>query len=86
MLRIYFNTPVPHNQRDNVIRAFKSLGFKFERVIQNGEHSIIRFYGRFPTCRSPSNVDIKIDDCALSVIKDSFDFDLCEITFKFERK
>ena len=48
MFKITFNTPVPYEQRDKVIRGLKALGLSYERIYQNGTYSLHRFYGRLP--------------------------------------
>lgn len=60
-LKLNFNTPVPKNQRDKTIKALKDLGFSYNRIIQSGEYSLHRFYGRLPC--GITDVDIKSISC-----------------------
>ena len=85
-LKLNFNTPCPHNQRDRVIKAFRDLGLSYERVYQSGVYSLHRFYGRLPTITGSSDVDIK----SISVENGSFleslkDVDFIEIYVNIER-
>lgn len=85
MVKINFNTAFPHNQRDVFIHAFRDLGFKYERIIQNGEFSLFRFFGSLPTNDSKTNIDIivsndtDIDNFKQMLVKD------VEIYCMFER-
>lgn len=63
MLKINFNTPFPHNQRDKFIHGFRELGFSSERIIQSGECSLFRFFGKLPSSENcKTNVDIMLCD------------------------
>lgn len=59
-LKLNFNTPVPHNQRDHIIKIFRDLGLSYERIYQDGPFSYHRFYGRLPTVTGSSDLDIDI--------------------------
>lgn len=88
MLKINFNTPLKKNQRDDFIHCMKNLGFVYERIIQNGEYSLLRFYGELP--------DISLDNFEFYIVADGkkktdlIKFFLksakCEITIPFERE
>lgn len=47
MLKINFTTPVPNEQIKSLIHSFQSIGFKYDRVFQNGEFTIHKFFGTF---------------------------------------
>lgn len=57
-LKLNFNTPIPHSQRGQTIKAFRDLGLSYERIYQSGEYSLHRFFGRLPTVCGSSDVDI----------------------------
>lgn len=57
-LKLSFDSPVPHNQRDRVIKAFRDLGLSYERIYQSGIYSLHRFYGRLPTSQGSSDVKL----------------------------
>lgn len=85
MVKINFNTPFPHSQRDVFIHAFRDLGFKYERIIQSGEYSLFKFIGILPQSDSKTNIDIMvssdtdIDDFKQLLVKN------VEIFVMFER-
>ena len=55
MLKVYFNTVVPYSERKKVIRAFKDLGFNFDReFVPGSDVSRFIFRGRLPCVRSLS--------------------------------
>ena len=86
MLKINFNTPFPHSQRDVFIHSFRDMGFKYERIIQNGDFSLFRFYGKIP-CEDfrKTNVDIIFgDDVDIDKISSSLVRSI-EIYCMFER-
>ena len=60
MLKINFNTPFPHSQRDKFIHGFRELGFSYRRIIQNGDYSLFCFFGSIPCdeLHKKSNVDV----------------------------
>lgn len=63
MLKINFNTPFPHSQRDKFIHGFRDIGFSYRREIQNGEYSLFCFFGKIPIDDSHiTNVDIIVSD------------------------
>lgn len=62
MVKINFNTPIPHSQRDSFIHAMKALGFSYERIYQTGEYSLHRFFGKLPQSDNKSNIDILVTD------------------------
>lgn len=85
MLKINFNTPFPHSQRDKFIHGFRELGFSYERIIQNGQYSLFRFFGEIPFEENKSNVDVMIsDDVNIKDFK-SLLVGNVEIYFLFER-
>ena len=86
MVKINFNTPIPHCQRDVVIHAFKDLGFKYERIIQNGEFSLLRFFGDLPSDNfHKTNLDIQVsNDLDITYFKSMF-VGSVEIFVYFER-
>lgn len=84
-LKINFNEPCPHNQRDRIIKAFRELGLSYERVYQSGEYSLHRFYGRLPTVCGSSDIDVKsisIDD---NLLETFHNVDYIEIYLNIER-
>ena len=85
MVKININTPLPHESRNTFIQAFKSIGWKYERVIQNGEFAILRFFGKFPSDGCKPNIDIILgDDVNINEFKQLFVGEV-EIYFLFER-
>lgn len=58
MVKINFNKPFPHSQRDVFIHAFRDLGFKYERIIQNGDFALFRFFGKLPYSEGKINIDV----------------------------
>lgn len=85
-LKLSFNEPFPYSKRHDIITAFKQLGLSYERIIQNGQFSIHRFYGRLPTVKGSSDIDIKtisIDDDLLNTFHD---VTFVEIFIQIERK
>lgn len=86
MLKINFNTPFPHSQRDKFIHGFRELGFSYERIIQSGEFSLFRFFGKIPYDESKkNNVDVMIcDDVNIDDFKSLFVGNV-EIFVLFER-
>lgn len=85
MVKININTPLAHSQRDNVIKAFKSIGWKYERIIQNGEYSLFRFFGNLPADERITNVDIIVgDDVDIDIFKQLLVRDV-EVFIMFER-
>lgn len=84
-LKLSFNEPYPHNQRDRIIKAFHELGLSYERVYQSGEYSLHRFYGRLPTVCGSSDIDVKsisIDD---NLLETFHNVDFIEIYLNIER-
>lgn len=86
MLKINFNTSFPHSQRDKFIHGFRELGFSYERIIQNGQCSLFRFFGKIPfEDENKTNVDVmfsndvNIDDFKSLLVGD------VEIYVLFER-
>ena len=70
MVKINFNTPFPHSQRDVFIHAFRDLGFKYERIFQSGEYSLFKFFGTLPLSDSKTNIDILVSsDTDIDVFK-----------------
>lgn len=85
-LKLSFNEPFPYSKRHDIITAFKQLGLSYERIIQNGQFSIHRFYGRLPTVKGSSDIDIKsisIDDDLLNTFHD---VTFVELFIQIERK
>ena len=62
MVKINFNTPLQHCQRDDLIRGMHSLGFEFERIYQNGVYQLFKFSGKLPCDGKKENIDISISD------------------------
>lgn len=86
MVKINFNTPFPHNQRDIFIHAFRDLGFKYERVIQSGEFSLFRFFGVLPFIKDKNtNLDIIVSDLTDIDVFQSLLVKNVEIFVMFER-
>lgn len=85
MVKININTPLAHSQRDIVIKAFKSIGWKYERIIQSGEYSLFRFFGSLPADNRNSNVDVIVgDDVDIDIFKQLLVREV-EIFILFER-
>lgn len=82
-LKLNFNTPVPKNQRDKTIKAFRDLGLSYQRIIQSGEYSLHKFYGRLPC--GVSDVDIKSISCNDEFYQMFRDVDNIEIYMFIER-
>lgn len=61
-LKINFNSPIPHSQRQQLIKSMRDLGFSYERIYQSGVYSLHRFYGRLPTVSGSSDVDVIFTD------------------------
>ena len=63
MLKINFNTPFPHSQRDKFIHGFRDLGFSYRRIIQNGDYSLFCFFGKIPIdSKHNTNFDIMVSN------------------------
>ena len=62
MVKINFNIPFPHNQRDVFIHAFRDLGFKYELIIQNGDFALFRFFGKLPCFEDKTNIDVIVSN------------------------
>lgn len=86
MLRINFNTPVPYNQRDKVIKGLKDMGLSYERIYQGDIYSLHRFYGRLPEIGSDDVVIHFIDDRSREEFKAHGVANSVEIYLKIERK
>lgn len=86
MVKINIKTVFPKSQRDVFIHAFRDIGWKYERIIQNGEFSLFRFFGTLPACSNDdTNVDIILtDDIYIDEFKQLFVKDV-EIFVQFER-
>lgn len=85
-LKLNFNEPCPHNQRDQVIKAFRDLGFSYERIYQAGDYSLHRFYGRLPTRSGRSDIDIKTISINDDLLETFHDVDYIEIYLSIERE
>lgn len=86
MLKIYFNTIVPYPQRNKLIHAFKDLGFKFDRILSNGQYSTIRFRGRLPTLNNSNLIDIYYSDENIKNEFKNINAEITELFFYCERK
>lgn len=85
-LKLYFNTPCPHEQRDMMIKGFRNLGLSYERIFTDGEYSKHRFFGRLPTICGSSDIDIRGINIDSSIDITSFkDVDYVEIIILCER-
>lgn len=85
MLKINFNTPFPHSQRDIFLHSMRDLGFSYDRIIQSGEYSLFKFYGELPKTDKQTNVDVIIgDDVNINVFKQLL-VNKVEIYVMFER-
>lgn len=85
MVKINFNTPLPHSQRDAFLHSMRELGFKYDRIIQNGTYSLFKFFGHLPDTEKKSNIDVIIgDDVNIEVFKQLLVKDF-EIYVMFER-
>ena len=62
MVKINFNTPFPHCQRDSFLHAFRDLGFKYERIYQNGDYALFRIFGKLPHDDKKTNIDVILSD------------------------
>ena len=89
MLRIYFNTLVPFSDRKKVIRAFKDLGFNFDReFVPGADVSHFIFRGRLPCVRSYEVMHLAnfyFDDIAKKQFK-GVDVSFIEIHLNFEKR
>lgn len=85
MVKINFNKPFPHSQRDLFIHAMRDLGFKYERVIQNGEYSLLKFFGVLPFVKDKNNIDIIVSDLTDIDVFQSLLVKNVEIFVMFER-
>ena len=86
MLRINFNTPVPYNQRDKVIKGLKDMGLNYERIYQSGNYSLHRFFGRLPTMGDDDVYIHFIDDKSREELKAHGVANSVEIYLNIERK
>ena len=85
MVKINFNTPLPHSQRDVFIKAFRSIGWGYDRIFQNGDFTLLKFHGKLPSGERSTNIDILVsDDTDIDSFKQLF-VGYCEIYFYFER-
>lgn len=85
MVKINIKTVFPKSQRDVFIHAFRSIGWKYERIIQNGEFSLFRFFGKLPECSNDStNVDVILTD-GIYIDLNQFLVSDVEIFVQFER-
>lgn len=82
-LKLNFNTPIPKNQRDKVIKAFRDIGLSYQRIIQSGCYSLHKFYGRLPC--GVTDVDIKSISCDDDFYQMFKDVDNVEIYLFIER-
>lgn len=62
MLKINFNIPFPHSQRDIFLHSMRDLGFSYDRIIQSGEYSLFKFFGKLPETNKKTNIDVIIGD------------------------
>lgn len=85
MVKINFNTPIPHCQRDKFIHAMRDLGFTYERIYQNGECSLHKFSGKLPLSDKKSNIDILVQNDVAPDIYNSFSVGYVEMFFLIER-
>ena len=86
MLKLNFNTPLANSQQIPCIHGFKQLGFSVERIYQNGDFILYRFYGRLPTVSGKSDVDVLFSEDAKSDFKTVTNVDYVELFLMFERK
>lgn len=85
-LKLHFNTPCPHSQRDIMIKGFRNLGLSYERIYTDGEYSMHKFSGRLPTVSGSSDVDISGINISNSIDISKFkDVDFVEIIVYAER-
>lgn len=89
MLRIHFNTVVPYSERKKVIRAFKDLGFNFDReFIPGSDVSHFIFRGRLPCVDSYNSMHLAnfyFDDVSKKQFKGA-DVSFVEIHINFEKR
>ena len=86
MFKITFNTPVPYDQRDKVIKGLKALGLSYERIYQNGTYSLHRFYGRLPEFGEENVMIHFVDDKTREEFKAHGVANSVEIFLRIERK
>ena len=88
MLKIYFNTVVPYCERKKVLKAFKELGFTFERLFVPGSDvSRFVFRGRLP-CSSGTEcsfANFVFDDESRKQLK-GVCVDFVELFINFEKR
>lgn len=85
MIKIQFDKPLPHDFRDKLIHDFRDLGFKYDRIFQNGEYALFKFYGKLPTIPE-GTISIIYQDETLQQHFKQIKNDYLEITFFIERK
>lgn len=89
MLKVYFNTVVPYTERKKVLRAFKDLGFTFDRLFVPGSDvSKFVFRGRLPCVDSYNHVHLAsfyFDDVSKKQFKGA-DVSFIEIHLNFEKR
>lgn len=86
-LKININEPFPHNDRQQIIKAFRQLGLSYERIYQDGEYSLHKFKGRLPTTSGKSDIDIITYNVSPDVdLKQFKNVDYVEIYLYIERE
>lgn len=84
-LKINFNQPFPCSERNDFIKAFQKIGFKYEHIFSDGLYSQHKLTGCLPSCRDP-NVDIYLVDDIAREYFSSYRITDVEIYFLSERK
>lgn len=84
-IKISFNQPFPYSQRNDFIKAFQKLGFKYEHIFADGIYSQHKLTGSLPACRDP-NIDIFVVDDVSRELFSSYLITEFEIYFLTERK
>lgn len=86
MIKIQFDNPLPHVYRDILIHSFRDLGFKYDRIFQNGDYALFKFYGKLPTLGNNNTISIIYENPDLKQSFAQIKNDFVEITFFIERE
>ena len=85
-VKLYFNAPLPNNQQHKCVKNLREMGFKPERIFQNGKYIKWCFRGRLPTFENENNVICQIVDDSIKSDLTFHKIDFVEFTLYFERK
>lgn len=85
MIKIQFDQPLPHKYRDILIKSFRDIGFKYDRIFQSGEYALFKFYGRLPTLGNLTTISVIYETSDLEQHFSQLKNDFLEISFFIER-